>query len=354
MIELITHTRTINVPTVLDVNRGNLKKTAQILRRSGFELGRVLVMSGSGFTHACAEMVEAELVGSGSNVLCRLVGAASHEVVARLVGETDTFGPDLLIGVGGGRVLDVAKRVARSCTTTLACIPTSLTHDGIGSPVASLTDGLGQRSSVPAAMPAAVIIDVDVIEAAPLAMLRAGVGDLLSNLSAVEDWQLADARGLENYDAYSAMIADGGARMLLSLDDLAQRGAAETLARGLILSGLAMETAGTSRPCSGAEHLISHSLDRMLGARARLHGEQVALGTLIAGAARNSMPLGLLEAYERHGLPVRPADIGLSTDQLIEAVIGAPLTRPDRYTILSEIDLSRDAVADLVDRAFLR
>jgi len=312
----------------------------------------VIVLSGNGFTQRCAEVVLAELVGAGSQVTHLQVGAASHETVARLSDQTRFFGADVLVGVGGGRVLDVAKSVARTCGTVLVCVPTSMSHDGIGSPVASLTDRFGHRSSVAAATPAAVIIDLNVIEAAPLTMLRAGVGDLLSNLSAVEDWRLADARGLETYDAYSAMIADGGARMLLSFDGLTQRGAAETIARGLILSGLAMETAGTSRPCSGAEHLISHSLDRLLGSAARLHGEQVALGTLVASTARNAMPLGLRSAYERFGLPSHPADLGLTTGLLIDAVINAPQTRPSRYTILNEIDLSRTSVADLVDRAF--
>jgi glycerol-1-phosphate dehydrogenase [NAD(P)+] len=64
------------------------------------------------------------------------------------------------------------------------------------------------------------------------------------------------------------------------------------------------------------------------------------------------MPLGLRSAYERFGLPSHPADLGLTTELLIDAVINAPQTRPSRYTILNEIDLSRTSVADLVDRAF--
>jgi glycerol-1-phosphate dehydrogenase [NAD(P)+] len=114
-----------------------------------------------------------------------------------------------------------------------------------------------------------------------------------------------------------------------------------------------MAAAGTSRPCSGAEHLVSHSLDRILGPRAAMHGEQVALGCLVSAAAHGSpLHATLVELFAALGLPRRPADLELSDDLMAEALRGAPATRPERYTILSEVDLSGAGAGELLERAF--
>jgi glycerol-1-phosphate dehydrogenase [NAD(P)+] len=111
-----------------------------------------------------------------------------------------------------------------------------------------------------------------------------------------------------------------------------------------------MAAAGTSRPCSGAEHLISHSLDARLGERAALHGEQVALGCLVSAAAHRSELLGDLRAlFERVGLPTHPSALGIGDDEFAEAVRAAPETRPGRYTVLSELDRE---LGEVIDQAF--
>src|SRR5204862_6677297 len=130
------------------------------------------------------------------------------------------------------------------------------------------------------------------------------------------------------------------------LPDLRSRESHEILANGLLLSGLAMAAAGTSRPCSGAEHLVSHSLDLLLGSHAALHGEQVALGCLVSAAAHRSPLLDTLHGlFARLGLPRHPADLGIEDDLMREAITRAPATRPDRHTILSEIAHDDAAVA---------
>jgi len=347
-----TKTRVLRVPRVLEVSRGSMSRIPAILERAGFPLHRVLLVCGGGFTRRCAEQVAAGLTNAGSQVELRPVGLATRREVGQVTAQAAQLGVDLLIGVGGGRAIDIAKTAALACEVDVVTVATSVTHDGISSPVASLSDEAGSRSSLPAAMPAAVIIDIDVVEAAPPAMLRAGVGDLLSNLSALDDWRLADARGRDTYDAYSALIADGAARPALSLDGLVQPGSVEVVAKGLVLSGLAMVAAGTSRPCSGAEHLVSHSLDRLLGHAARLHGEQVALGTLVTTVARGGSAADFRAAFRRCGVATHPTELGLPMELMVEAVIRAPATRPSRYTILDEIDLSRSAVTELLTEAF--
>jgi glycerol-1-phosphate dehydrogenase [NAD(P)+] len=330
-----------------------LESVTPLLASHSFDLTRVCVGSGDGPSRAPADRVAAGLRAHGVEViqLTDLDGTLDQaaETAAMVISESVS----LLVGVGGGRVIDTAKLAAARTGIDFISVPTAISHDGISSPVASLRQRDGTRNSYAAAMPAGIVVDVAVIGSSPPAALRAGVGDLVSNLTAILDWRLADRVGRERFDAFSAMIAESAARPALDLVDLSAVESHEVIAKGLLLSGLAMAAAGTSRPCSGAEHLLSHSLDRILGARAGRHGEQVALGCLVSAAAHGSpLHTTLAELFAKLGLPRRPADLSLSDDLMLEALRGAPGTRPERYTILSEIDVSGGDGVELLERAF--
>jgi glycerol-1-phosphate dehydrogenase [NAD(P)+] len=100
---------------------------------------------------------------------------------------------------------------------------------------------------------------------------------------------------------------------------------------------VAMATAGTSRPCSGGEHLISHALDALLGSNASPHGVQVALGTLML-AKPHGFDLPKLRSVLRScGVPVTLEEAGIDLDIMKKAVEIAPSMRPDRYTVLNEL-----------------
>jgi glycerol-1-phosphate dehydrogenase [NAD(P)+] len=347
-----TAPRVVAIPRVLDVTPGALGALGETLRRAEFPLERVLLVQGRGPSARLAEAARRSLKGAGARLDVCYGLQGTHEE-AEALGRKAAERTTLVVGVGGGRVIDVAKVVALRSGRDVVSVPTSIASDGICSPIASLKDPSGRRESVPARMPAGIVLDSDVVASAPHETRTAGLGDLLSNLVASLDWRLAGDRQAEDYDPYSAMIAESAARPALALPDLCGAGALDVLAKGLILSGLAMATAGTSRPCSGSEHLISHSLDDLLGPDARLHGRQVALGALIAATAHGSdLTVALRAVFGRCGLPTRPEDLGLPVELLVDAVQRAPDMRPGRYTILSEVDLSRSAVRDLVAAAF--
>jgi glycerol-1-phosphate dehydrogenase [NAD(P)+] len=201
-------------------------------------------------------------------------------------------------------------------------------------------------------MPAGVVIDLDIVGAAPDRYVRAGIGDLTSNLTAVDDWQVAQARGGEPYDEFAASIALLSAKAALEVgwplvpDDLA------AIAGGLVMSGLAMEVAGSSRPCSGAEHLISHALDYLRGTDALLHGEHVAIGVLVASVLQNSPHVERIRSlFERVGLPVTLHGWGVEETTLVQAVQMGPTTRPGRRTVLDDVDLSTESITRVVRTA---
>jgi glycerol-1-phosphate dehydrogenase [NAD(P)+] len=126
-----------------------------------------------------------------------------------------------------------------------------------------------------------------------------------------------------------------------------------------VLSGMAMSVAGTSRPCSGACHEIIHAVDALYPGRSN-HGELAGIGALFAYFLRENNPLlaggsdasasspsrfdQIAACLSRHELPRLPADIGLTDAEFRDAVLKAPSTRPDRYTILEHLDFDSNEI----------
>lgn len=351
MLTGVKGSRTISVPRLLQVQPGAFDDLPDALV-AAFDPARVLVATGSGVSRGLGERLAEALGGRGSRVELQsgLVGSLTE--AARVLDRLDESPMTLVVAVGGGQPIDVAKLAACRAGVDLVAVPTILSHDGMASPVASLTASDGFRRSVGARMPAGVVIDVDIVGKAPDRYVRAGIGDLTSNLTAVDDWRASHDVSGEPFDEFAASIALLSAQAALEVswpllaDDVA------AIARGLVMSGLAMEVAGSSRPCSGAEHLVSHALDQVRGSGAGLHGEHVAIGVLITTVLQRGAHADRIRAlYERVGLPVTLDGWGLDEATVVEAVQLAPATRPGRRTVLDDVDLSTANVTAIVRAA---
>jgi glycerol-1-phosphate dehydrogenase [NAD(P)+] len=323
--------RRLAVPQLLHVSATGFAQLPELLFRHG-DPGQTLVVSGPGPSAKFGGEAFADLTAAGLTGLHHVVQGGTVKEAAELAAFCITSEVDLVVAVGGGRVIDTVKYAAARTRTPVMAVPTTLAHDGISSPVASLTDAHGVKRSLRAVMPSGVIVDTSVIASSPRRTSRAGLGDLISNLLA---------------------ISESAARPGLDIEDLDDPTSIDVLAKGLVMSGLAMATAGTSRPCSGAEHLISHALDQTLGSRAALHGEQVALGCLVAGVAHGQYLPQIRGLFARVGLPRHPREVGITYDEMRAAVQLAPSMRPERYTILSTMSLSHRVIDDLLAEAFV-
>ena len=249
-----------------------------------------------------------------------------------------------LVGIGGGRTLDVAKYAATRLALPMVAVATNLAHDGIASPVSSLLHE-GGKGSFGVVLPMAVVVDLDYVRLSAPRMVLSGVGDVVSNLTAVQDWHLASRERGEAVDGLAVTFARTAAEAVLHRGDgLESDGFLTSLAEALVLSGMAMAAAGSSRPSSGADHEIMHAIDALFPGTAN-HGELAGIGALFSAFLREDDQLAeqIDACLRRHGLPRLPADVGLSDDQFAEAVTYAPQTRPDRYTILEHLDLGADA-----------
>jgi len=341
--------RSLSGPLVVDVRPRALETLGHLLAdRRIATTGRVVVAMGSGVAYEVRGMVEAAVPGAP---LLEVDGGS----LAAARGLADTLRgtrPDALVGIGGGGSLDVAKWAATAIGVPFVSVATTLTHDGIASPVAVLEED-AIKGSYGVQPPIAVLIDLDLVRSAPANHTRSGIGEAVSNLSAVADWELSRDLTGEPYDGLAAAMAATAALAVLNVqggpDDL---GFLRTLADALVVSGLAMTAAGTSRPCSGACHEISHAIDRLFPGTA-LHGEQVAVGALFASFLRNDGRAAEIDAcFRRHGVPRLPSDLGLDVAAFVAAVIAAPDTRPGRVTILEHLDMDETAITEQVD-AFL-
>jgi glycerol-1-phosphate dehydrogenase [NAD(P)+] len=261
---------------------------------------------------------------------------------------------DALVGIGGGRTLDVAKHAASITGLPMVAVATSLAHDGIASPVASLEHD-GRKGSYGVQMPIAVVVDLDYVRRSDARMRRAGVGDVISNLSAIADWRLAERERGEAVDGLAVTLARTAAMSVLHRrDGVDDDDFLTALAEALVLSGLAMAAAGSSRPCSGADHELLHAIDHLYPGTAG-HGELAGAATLFTSFLRGDEALAaeVDGCLRRHDLPRLPRDLGLSDEQFAVAVHYAPRTRPDRYTVLEHLDLTEEEVADRV-RAYVQ
>ncbi len=238
--------------------------------------------------------------------------------------------------MGGGKALDVAKYVASLAGLPYFAAPTSLSNDGFCSPQSSLTLQ-GKRKSLPAELPYAVVVDLDVCRGAPLALWHSGVGDLCSKFTAVADWKLAFHACGTPVNDLAALMSDATVYQFMARPSRDPEGI-QLLATALMLNGVAMEIAGSSRPASGSEHLISHALD-MMGARPRLHGLQTGTAAYLVSELQgggNQQRIGQLFANTGFWETVRSQPF--SKAEWKTAVEMAPSVKDGFHTILSERD----------------
>jgi glycerol-1-phosphate dehydrogenase [NAD(P)+] len=336
----------IATPLSLDVGHGAIDSLDRRLADSGISRGgKVVVLVGRVQGEEIAGVLRTTL--SGADVMS--VETASIEHARDLAVSLRQSSYDAVVGIGGGRTLDVAKYVASLVALPMVAVATNLAHDGIASPVASL-EYEGHKGSYGVHIPVAVIVDLDYVQRAPRQMVAAGVGDVVSNLSALADWQLAAAQRGEQVDGIASAFARAAAEAVVGRSDSVESGEfLMMLAEALVMSGLAMAVAGSSRPCSGGDHEILHAIDQLYPGTSN-HGDLAGLGALFCAHLRQDPEqfATINRALQRHGLPRSPEEIGLSLEQFAAAVELAPTTRPDRYTILEHLEMSKEELTGQV------
>jgi glycerol-1-phosphate dehydrogenase [NAD(P)+] len=336
--------RMLAAPLVIDVRHGAVADLGALLKDQRIATeGRVAIAVGKGQ----GDGILADLDLDPAAVFRITDGTVDSAVALGKQLRSGTY--EAVAGIGGGKTLDVTKFAAHMAGIPMVAVATNLAHDGIASPVSSLEHESG-KGSYGVVAPVAALVDLDRVKAGEPRMVRAGIGDVVAKLSAIADWELAARDVGEHVDGLAVTLARTAAEAVLHQPGtIADDAFLTVLAESLVICGLAMSVAGSSRPCSGGDHEIMHAIDHLYPGTAN-HGELAGVGALFCSFIRqNGRHVTVIsECLARHGLPRTPADLGMSDAQFIKAVLYAPLTRPGRYTILERLDLSEAEVARLV------
>jgi len=308
-----------------------------------------LLVSGKGTMNLAGEKVMSILSAS-----CEVKPFLAEEINVEVIkaGEKAAKGVDFLVGVGGGRVIDTAKIVSYNLDLPFISVPTAASHDGIASARASVPMAEG-HSSLEAEPPIAVVADTGIIASAPHRLLAAGCADVISNYTAILDWELAHRVKGEPMSEYAIALSKMTAEILVKDAHLIkphQEQSAWLVTKALVSSGVAMSIAGSSRPASGGEHKFSHALDRLAPGKA-LHGESCGIGTIISMYLHGGDWRGIRASLKSIGAPTTPAEVGIEDTVAVEALLMAKTIRPERFTIF-DMGITRESAENLVQMLY--
>ncbi|UCE44369.1 MAG: iron-containing alcohol dehydrogenase, partial [Candidatus Bathyarchaeota archaeon] len=227
-------------------------------------------------------------------------------------------------------------------------VPTTASHDGIASPVASIR-GLHKPYSIMAQSPMAIIADTSVIAQASHRFVASGCGDIVSKFTSVNDWKLAHDLNNEYYGDYAASLALMSAMLVVRNAETIKSGVEEgvrIVLEALISCGVATSIAGSSRPCSGSAHLFSHALD-VIAPNLALHGEQCGVGAVMMAYLHELNWKQIRATLRKVGAPTTFDELGIEPELAIQALVKAQSIRPERYTILEERKMDSESARSL-------
>jgi glycerol-1-phosphate dehydrogenase [NAD(P)+] len=354
--ERFTKSKTMVFPREIIVGHGSTPQIAELCDRIG-RGNSVLIVADKKTKKLSGDEINKILTKADYDVKMKIISSPTVGEVNRVIKYAHKNKIDLMLGVGGGSVIDVTKLTAYELSKPFISVPTSAAHDGIASPRASLKHSKGSVSKT-AESPLAILADTKIINKAPYRMLASGCADAISNISAVLDWELAHRLKGEEFSSHAAVLAKTAAQLLIeNAEDIRpdSEEAAWFAVKAMIVSGVAMSVAGNTRPASGSEHMFSHMLDHLgpgimlKGKKYKkpMHGEQCGVGAIMMVYLHGSDWKKIRDALKKIGAPTNSTDLGVSKKKIVEALVRAQEIRPERYTILGETGLTEDAAKKL-------
>lgn len=337
----------MQLPREVIVGSNTLELIGDICKKLGFSKS-ALIVTGSHTKKVAGRRVMDLLADHDMDVDYVIVTSSTAEDLRTVKEKIKELQPQVVLGVGGGTKIDVAKLSSANQNIPFISVPTTASHDGIASPLGAIK-GLNKPFSVMAQAPMAIVADTQVIIHSPNRFIASGCGDIISKLTAVRDWRLAHDKKNEYYGGYADSLALMSAQLVMKNADVVQPKVEEglrVLLEALISCGVAMSIAGSSRPGSGSEHLFSHALD-LIAPKHALHGEQCGVGTILMARLHHINWKRIKEKLQRVGAPTTAKELGVKPEHVIEALVKACTLRPERYTILDEKKLDHDSAEKL-------
>ncbi|MEN8906309.1 MAG: iron-containing alcohol dehydrogenase family protein [Clostridiales bacterium] len=326
-------TNRISIPAIMEVGFDKLANLGFYINKAGFD--KIAIFFGSGIKELFGDTVLSSIKNIGNIEITKLYEFESNDI-SDIVENGFSIPPktDLIIGIGGGRVVDVAKYISFLNDKPFFSVPTSTSNDGFSSSGSSLVIN-GKRTSVHAKMPYGIVVDIGVIKKSPVKFFYSGIGDLISKITALNDWKYEEENNKAIVNDFAAMISKKSIDSVLRLDfqSIYEDYFIKEFVDSLTLSGIAMEIAGSSAPASGSEHLISHALDKILSIP-QLHGIQVGIATYLMSRVQEYRKERVEYFLKTTGFFNYVKNIEIKFDDFEKAIDIAPTIKPNRYTYL--------------------
>ncbi len=334
----------ISIPTLLRIKPNAIYKIGKYLRKERFT--RIALFYGTGIKELLGEPLAISLDSSEIQVVHEETIATNDAEEVIKSAFTLPGNVQAIVAIGGGKVVDYCKYAAFILQLPIISMPTSISNDGFASPGASLVVN-GKRKSQKAKIPFGVVIDTEVIRKSPEFYTFSGIGDLVSKYTAVFDWKLAGRVKQEPVNDFSVLISINAVDMMVSYKhkEIRDLEFLRLICGCLVMSGVAMEVSGSSRPASGSEHLISHAYET-IAPQPSLHGLQVGVATYaISWLQNNPEHHTIKKVLEDTGFVNYLSQNPLDKASFIEAIKYAPNVKENYYTVLSD----KDNMARLID-----
>ncbi|MFP4545961.1 MAG: NAD(P)-dependent glycerol-1-phosphate dehydrogenase [Methanomassiliicoccales archaeon] len=310
--------------------------------------GTGVIVTGQHTRGLAGEYVAQVMTDGGYETQFAVVGEASTDNLEKVEEVCEETNASFLLGVGGGSKIDLCKMAAKHLGLVFISVPTSAAHDGIASGRASIRNDQGPRS-LEAKVPLGIVADTSVIVKAPYRLLAAGCADVISNSTALRDWEFARRMRNVEFSRSAYALANYTSQTIIENADLIRPNLEESVwisIRPIIISGVSMSVAGSSRPTSGSEHMFSHALD-MIDSNRALHGEQCGVGCIMMMYLHGGDWEEIRDALQKVGAPVTADQLGFDEGEVIQALVNAHRIREDRFTILGHSGLTEEAAGKM-------
>lgn len=324
--------QSVQLPAIFQVNENIIHQIPFFLKQNNLSFNNILVVSGDTVSFRYAEIILNSISADHY-----IIYKNDFKTVEELKEYCLTKKVDLLIGVGGGSILDVVKRVSLLCNIENLLVPTIISNDGLISPISVIKDCNDQTQSLPGRTAFGVVVDTNILREAPSKFLQAAAGDILSNISATNDWVLSSFNNGEPINDLAYMLSRSAAYALIHHEskDIRNRNFLKQVVYCQINSGLAMALAGTSRPCSGSEHLISHAIDFHKLSENTLHGYQVGTISIFCLYLQKKLDAKCINYAQELNIPLAFHLLDKKIADQLQLIYETSFKmRPGRFTVL--------------------
>jgi glycerol-1-phosphate dehydrogenase [NAD(P)+] len=338
----------IDLPRAVLVGESVLEKLGPICREFGYSSS--LIVTGETTYKVAGSKAEEILEASGVKTQHIMISDATRETADYAKSKIEASDADVVLGIGGGRNIDIAKISSYETGRFFISVPTVASHDGIASNLASIK-GSKRPYSVAVASPIAVVMDSKIIQESPYRFTASGCGDIICKAVEVRDWRLAHRENNDYYGGYAGSLSLMSSQHVMEQAQIIRKRTQEgtrTLLEALVSCGVAMSIAGSSRPTSGSCHLFSHALDQ-IAEKPALHGEQCGVGSILMGKLHGLNWGAIKTSLKTIGAPTTAEELGISDKTIVKALRLASSIRPERYTILNKVNLDEKKAIELAE-----